>query len=168
MAAVESHASTGRTVVLIGTSGAGKSTVANALIGADVLRIGATRADGKGRHTTVARELIPLRAGGVLIDTPGLRGVGLLDLEGLQMAFPEVEALAVHCRFGDCLHVSEPGCAVVAAVEAGSLPARRLESWHKLRKEAEQIAARSDARLRADELRRWKRSPRRSRYARPG
>jgi ribosome biogenesis GTPase / thiamine phosphate phosphatase len=157
MSALEAYASIGRTLVLIGPSGAGKSTLANALIGADILRIGATRMDGKGRHVTVARELIPLRSGGVLIDTPGLRGVGLLDLDtGLQLAFPEIEALAARCRFSDCTHIAEPGCALLAAVEAGDLPARRLDSWHKLRKEAEHMATRTDARLRAAQQRRWK------------
>ncbi len=157
IAALESYASGGKTLVLIGPSGVGKSTLANALIGADVLSIGAVRSDGKGRHVTVARELVALPSGGVLIDTPGLRGVGLLDLDGgLEMAFPEIEALAAGCRFSDCAHAGEPGCAVVAAVEAGELPERRLASWHKLRKEAHHMALRTDARLRAAELRKWK------------
>jgi ribosome biogenesis GTPase / thiamine phosphate phosphatase len=147
----------GMTLVLLGPSGAGKSRLANALMGADILTVGAIRKDGKGRHVTVARELLPLPSGGVLIDTPGLRGVGLMDLDGgLEKAFPEIEALASGCRFGDCLHLAEPGCAVLAAVDAGSLPARRLDSWHKLRKEAQHMALRSDARLRAAQARTWK------------
>jgi ribosome biogenesis GTPase / thiamine phosphate phosphatase len=157
MAAMDAYASTGETVVLVGPSGVGKSTLANALIGADMLRTGPIRADGRGRHVTAARELIPLRAGGVLIDTPGIRGVGLLDVnDGLHLTFPDIEALAVHCRFADCMHIAEPGCAVLAAVDAAILPARRLESWRKLRREAQHMAARTDARLRAEELRRWK------------
>jgi ribosome biogenesis GTPase len=168
---LEPYTSRGSTLVLIGPSGVGKSTLANALIGADVLTIGETRKDGKGRHITVARELLLLPSGGVLIDTPGLRGVGLLDFDGgLELAFPEIEALASGCRFADCTHVAEPGCAVLAAVAEGTLPARRLESWHKLRKEAQYMASRTDARLRAAQARTWKaiaRSVRSSGISRP-
>jgi ribosome biogenesis GTPase / thiamine phosphate phosphatase len=171
MGELEPYISSGSTLVLIGPSGVGKSTLANALIGADVLAIGETRKDGKGRHITVARELLLLPSGGVLIDTPGLRGVGLLDFDGgLELAFPEIDALSSSCRFADCTHVGEPSCAVLAAVEAGALPARRLESWHKLRKEAQHMALRSDARLRAAQTRTWKaiaRSVRSSGISRP-
>ncbi|MBL7502546.1 ribosome small subunit-dependent GTPase A [Frankia sp. CNm7] len=148
----------GATAVLVGASGAGKSTLANALLGADLLAVGAVRhTDGKGRHTTVSRELVALPTGGVLIDTPGLRAVGLWDAEdGLGHVFAEIDALADDCRFADCGHVSEPGCAVLAAVDAGHLPARRLDSYHKLLREQEWMAARSDARLRAERERRWK------------
>ncbi|WP_020667241.1 ribosome small subunit-dependent GTPase A [Amycolatopsis nigrescens] len=140
------------TVVLIGPSGAGKSTLGNALLGTEALAVGAVREqDGKGRHTTVHRELIALPGGGVLIDTPGLRGVGLWDSEdGLQQAFADIEEFAAGCRFGDCAHRSEPGCAVLAAIESGALPARRLESYRKLLRENEWIASRSDARMRAE------------------
>ncbi|MQY08825.1 ribosome small subunit-dependent GTPase A [Actinomadura macrotermitis] len=146
------------TVVLIGPSGAGKSTLGNALLGGDVLATGAVRAgDGKGRHTTVRRELLPLPGGGVLIDTPGLRGVGLFDAaEGIQQAFAEIEELAQGCRFGDCAHDTEPGCAVQAAIEDGTLPPRRLASYRKLVRENEWIASRSDARLAAERLSKWK------------
>ncbi|MBW8482577.1 ribosome small subunit-dependent GTPase A [Actinomadura parmotrematis] len=146
------------TVVLLGPSGAGKSTLGNALLGADLLATGAVRdADGKGRHTTVRRELLPLPGGGVLIDTPGLRGVGLFDAaEGVQRAFAEIEELAEGCRFGDCGHDTEPGCAVQAAIAAGALPPRRLDSYRKLVRENERIAARSDARLAAERANRWK------------
>ncbi|NUP34774.1 MAG: ribosome small subunit-dependent GTPase A [Streptomycetaceae bacterium] len=146
----------GRTVALIGTSGAGKSTLAAALTGAD-LETGAVRQDGKGRHTTTWRELVPLPGGGVLVDTPGLRGVGLYDVEdGLDLAFADVEEYAADCRFTDCTHVAEPGCAVLDAVETGALPERRLESYRKLRREAEWIASRTDQRLRAERARQWK------------
>ncbi|MFV2172993.1 ribosome small subunit-dependent GTPase A [Actinomadura sp. LOL_016] len=140
------------TVVLLGPSGAGKSTLGNALLGDAVLATGAVRdADGKGRHTTVRRELVPLPGGGVLIDTPGLRGVGLQDAgEGLRRTFADVEELAARCRFGDCAHDTEPGCAVLAAVEDGSLPRRRLDGYRKLLRESAWAAARSDARLRAE------------------
>ncbi|MBO2457035.1 ribosome small subunit-dependent GTPase A [Actinomadura sp. LCR2-06] len=146
------------TVVLVGPSGAGKSTLGNALLGGEVLATGAVReSDGKGRHTTVRRELLPLPGGGVLIDTPGLRGVGLFDAaDGLRRAFADVEDLAEGCRFGDCAHMSEPGCAVLAAVADGSLPQRRLDSYRKLLRENAWIASRSDARLRAEERDKWK------------
>lgn len=140
------------TVALIGPSGAGKSTLGNALLGAELLATNEVRAqDGKGRHTTTRRELLPLPGGGVLIDTPGLRGVGLWDAaEGLQQAFADIEDLALGCRFRDCSHQSEPDCAVLAAIADGSLPRRRLDSYRKLLRENEWIASRSDARLRAE------------------
>ncbi len=146
------------TVVLVGPSGAGKSTLGNALLGADSLVTGAVReADGKGRHTTVRRELLPLPGGGVLIDTPGLRGVGLVDASaGLERTFADVEELAAGCRFADCAHETEPGCAVLAAVEDGTLPQRRLDSYRRLLRENAWAASRSDARLRAEHENRWK------------
>jgi len=142
------------TLALIGSSGAGKSTLVNALVGAPVLRTRTIREDGRGRHTTARRELVVLPAGGCVIDTPGLRGVGLFDTStGLSQAFPDVAALARLCRFSDCVHGSEPGCAVVAAVESGALPPRRLESWRKLGREQRWMSARRDARLRAQRTR---------------
>ncbi|MEU5312745.1 ribosome small subunit-dependent GTPase A [Streptomyces sp. NPDC021562] len=147
------------TSVLLGQSGAGKSTLANALLGADVMEVQAARdVDGKGRHTTTTRNLLPLPAGGVLIDTPGLRGVGLFDAEtGVGQVFSEIEELARRCRFGDCAHESEPGCAVRSAVEAGELPVRRLESYRKLVRENQWIVAKTDARLRSERRKDWKR-----------
>ncbi|MDH6129594.1 ribosome small subunit-dependent GTPase A [Kitasatospora sp. GP82] len=142
---------------LIGQSGAGKSTLTNALIGAEVMTVQQTRdRDEKGRHTTTTRELILLPGGGVVIDTPGLRGVGLFGGEGLQQAFAEIEELAEGCRFHDCGHRSEPGCAVVAALEDGTLPQRRWESYLKLQRENQWIASRTDARIAAERLRQWK------------
>jgi ribosome biogenesis GTPase len=148
----------GSTSVLIGRSGAGKSTLANTLLGQEVQEVNHTRdSDGKGRHTTVARDLLPLPFGGVLIDTPGLRGVGLWDAEsGLQQVFSEIEELAQECRFHDCAHNREPGCAVLNAEEDGALTVRRLESYRKLLRETAWIASRTDARLRAERLRHWK------------
>lgn len=148
------------TVVLLGPSGAGKSTLANALLDGDVLATGAVRAqDGKGRHTTVRRVLLPLPVSppAVLIDTPGLRGVGLYDADdGLSRTFPEIEELAAGCRFTDCAHDTEPGCAVRAAIQAGELTERRFAGYVKLRRENEWAAARSDARLQADRRRQRK------------
>ncbi|WP_327113112.1 ribosome small subunit-dependent GTPase A [Streptomyces sp. NBC_01341] len=147
------------TSVLLGTSGAGKSTLANALLGEDVMDVRAARdVDGKGRHTTTTRNLLVLPGGGVLIDTPGLRGVGLWDAErGVGQVFSEIEDLAGRCRFQDCGHESEPGCAVLGAIEDGSLPERRLASYRKLLRENHRIAAKTDARLRSETLREWKR-----------
>ncbi|MEF9914163.1 MULTISPECIES: ribosome small subunit-dependent GTPase A [unclassified Streptomyces] len=149
----------GGTSVLLGTSGAGKSTLANTLLGEDVMDVRAARdVDGKGRHTTTTRNLLVLPEGGVLIDTPGLRGVGLWDAEaGVGQVFSEIEDLARQCRFHDCAHVAEPGCAVLGAVEDGSLPERRLDSYRKLLRENHRIAAKTDARLRSENLREWKR-----------
>ncbi|MEU9477519.1 ribosome small subunit-dependent GTPase A [Streptomyces sp. NPDC048191] len=147
------------TSVLLGQSGAGKSTLANALVGADVMDVRAARdIDGKGRHTTTTRNLLALPSGGVLIDTPGLRGVGLYDAEsGVGQVFAEIGELAERCRFHDCAHETEPDCAVRSAVENGQLPARRLESYRKLVRENQWIVAKTDARVRAELRRDWKR-----------
>lgn len=149
----------GGTSVLLGQSGAGKSTLANALVGDDVMAVHATRdVDGKGRHTTTTRNLLALPGGGVLIDTPGLRGVGLWDAEtGVGQVFSEIEGLAERCRFHDCAHESEPGCAVLAAIDSGELSERRLESYRKLIRENQRIVAKTDARVRAELKRDWKR-----------
>ncbi|MFH8770262.1 ribosome small subunit-dependent GTPase A [Streptomyces sp. NPDC017958] len=147
------------TSVLLGQSGAGKSTLANALVGDDVMDVQAARdVDGKGRHTTTTRNLLPLPSGGVLIDTPGLRGVGLFDAgSGVGQVFSEIEELAEQCRFHDCAHEREPGCAVLAAVDSGDLPVRRLDSYRKLMRENQWIVAKTDARLRSEIRKDWKR-----------
>jgi ribosome biogenesis GTPase / thiamine phosphate phosphatase len=147
------------TLVLLGASGAGKSTLVNALVGSDVMEVNAIRdVDGKGRHTTSHRELVVLPTGGIVIDTPGLRGVAMASVgeEGLHRAFADVEDLASACRFADCAHVTEPGCAVLASVEAGDLGEDRIHAWRKLQRELAFQARRTDARLRAEEQRRWK------------
>lgn len=146
------------TLVLLGASGAGKSTVVNALVGGEVMSTGDIRdVDGKGRHTTTHRELIVLPGGGVIIDTPGLRGVALhLAEDGLALAFSDVEDLACACKFADCGHIAEPGCAVLASVLAGDLGQDRVDSWRKLQRELAFQARRTDARLRSEEARKWK------------
>lgn len=148
----------GGTSVLLGVSGAGKSTLANALLGEQVMEVQATRdADGKGRHTTTTRNLLVMPSGGVLIDTPGLRGVGLWDAEtGVGQVFSEIEEFAAECRFHDCAHEAEPGCAVLAALDDGVLPVRRLESYRKLLRENQRIVAKTDARMRAEIRKDWK------------
>lgn len=143
-----------RTLALLGASGVGKSSLVNALVGTAVLGIREIRADGRGRHTTVRREVVILPGGGSMIDTPGLRGVGLMGGDGaLAKTFPEVADLVGQCRFNDCGHESEPGCAVQAALADGRLAVRRWESWQKLQREQRWIAARTDARVRAERAR---------------
>jgi ribosome biogenesis GTPase / thiamine phosphate phosphatase len=148
----------GVTAVLLGSSGVGKSTLVNRFVGAERMSTGETREDDdEGRHTTSHRELILLPGGGIVIDTPGLRELQLAESAvGLDAAFADVEELAAQCRFSDCAHEGEPGCAVLAAVEDGSLAPERLESWRKLQRELHSIAVRNDALLRKEETRRWK------------
>lgn len=147
-----SYCSGNRTVALIGPSGSGKSTLINAMIGEDrqatrEVRVG----DGKGRHTTVARELVPVPGGGVLVDTPGLRALALWDADhGISRVFGDIEELARSCRFVDCTHLREPGCALVAAVERGEVPAERLLSYQKLAQESARVSILRDARRRAE------------------
>ncbi len=141
-----------RTAVLLGPSGAGKSTIVNALLGRRRQETHAVRvSDQRGRHTTVARELIVLPGGGMLIDTPGLRALGLTGSgEGIARTFSDIEQLSLACRFRDCTHREEPACAVRAAVDSGALPAARLAGYQKLMREADVAAARTDTRLRAE------------------
>ena len=145
-----------RTAVLVGPSGAGKSTLINALLGEERQATREVRvSDGRGRHTTVARQLFQMPGGGLLIDTPGLRAFGLTGSEeGIASAFSDVEQIARSCRFRDCTHNDEPGCAVRAAVESGTLSPQRLASYHKLIGEAQVATEKTDIRLRAEEDRR--------------
>ncbi|XVV14714.1 ribosome small subunit-dependent GTPase A [Actinoplanes sp. CA-131856] len=146
---VRAYVRPGSTLALLGRSGAGKSTLVNALAGTPVMPVQQIRdVDGKGRHTTAYRNLVLLPNGGAVLDTPGIRGVGLLDTaEGLDRAFADIAELAAGCRFDDCRHDAEPGCAVAVAVTDGSLAPRRLASWRKLRHEIEVESARQTARL---------------------
>ncbi len=137
----------GATIALIGSSGVGKSTLANQLLGSELLATQQIRAeDDRGRHTTTHRQLVLLPARGVLIDTPGLREIGLWDDEGgLESAFPELERIAGKCRFPDCHHGNEPGCAVRDALRDGRLDPERLASYEKLQRELLHVRARRDA-----------------------
>lgn len=147
----------GGTLVLLGPSGAGKSTLINALVGFEAQPTGAVRAgDGKGRHTTTSRELIPLPGGAVLMDTPGVRGFGLFDADdGMEEMFGDLEELFGQCRFSDCAHDLEPGCAVQAALAEGSLDDRRWASFLKLQRELSALARRHDAAARRAYQREW-------------
>jgi ribosome biogenesis GTPase len=135
----------GRTAVLLGSSGVGKSTLVNRLAGRDLLATGELRDDGKGRHTTTGRQLVVLAGGGMVIDTPGLRELGLWTGEaGAAAAFDDIEALAAGCRFDDCQHRTEPGCAVLAALEDGRVAADRFTAWEKLQRELAWAGRRAD------------------------
>jgi ribosome biogenesis GTPase / thiamine phosphate phosphatase len=128
---LEGYLVAGRTVALLGSSGVGKSTLANRLAGEELLATGDVRGDELGRHTTTRRQLVRLPGGGLLLDTPGLRELQLAGAD-LDETFPEIAALAPSCRFRDCSHTHEPGCAVRAAVDAGEIPRERYDSYLKL------------------------------------
>jgi ribosome biogenesis GTPase len=145
----------GRTVVLLGSSGVGKSTLLNRLAGEEVMLTREVAADGTGRHTTTHRELFQLPTGAMVIDTPGLRELQFWEGD-LGAAFEDIEALALECKFRDCAHLREPDCAVLGAVDNGTLELDRLRSWRKLQRELEAIAARTDTRLRIARKKRWK------------
>jgi ribosome biogenesis GTPase / thiamine phosphate phosphatase len=159
----------GRTVALLGSSGVGKSTLVNRLLGEERQATAEVRAhDQRGRHTTTHRELVLLPGGAVLVDTPGLREVQLWATDdGLAAAFDDVARLAADCRFRDCRHQGEPGCAVVAAVEAGALGEERLASHHKLRRELDHLARKADRGLESAERARWKSIHKAARHHRP-
>jgi len=155
---LDRYLSPGATVAMIGPSGAGKSTLANALgHGLVDLATGAIRDDGRGRHTTTARELVMLTGGAVAIDTPGLRGLALWEADdGIVAIFADIDELARNCRFADCQHRGEPGCAVVRAIDQGDLAAERLADYQKLQREQRWIKTRRDARARSQERARIK------------
>ncbi len=148
----------GRTLALVGSSGVGKSTLANRLCGQARQDTGGVREhDARGKHTTTRRELFALPGGALLLDTPGMRALGLWDAEGgVAAVFDDVEALAARCRFGDCRHAGEPGCAVDRALASGELDQARLAEWEALRREAAFEARKVDPALFAEHRRVWK------------
>lgn len=158
MEAVEVYLKPGRSVALLGSSGVGKSTLINRLLGAERLKTREVRAsDDRGRHTTSSRQLLVLPNGALIIDTPGMRELQLWAVsDGLEATFGDIDSLADACRFADCRHEVEPGCAVRAAVNAGALPRERLESYHKLQKELVSLAIRQDVGLEAEQRKKWR------------
>ena len=149
----------GETAVLLGSSGVGKSTLVNRWLGEEVMATKETREDDdEGRHTTTVRQLLVLPGGGLVLDSPGIRELQLWDVGAgaLDATFSDVEELAAECRFGDCTHQHEPGCAVLAGVESGALPPERLHSWRKLQRELLAIEMRHNVLLRKEEARKWK------------
>ena len=141
-----------QTIALLGSSGVGKSSLANRLLGAELQATKKLAEDGTGRHTTTARQLFRLPGGAMLVDTPGLREIQLWDAdEGIHEAFSDVDELAADCRFNDCAHMREPGCAVQAAIDEGRLPRQRLQSYRALQRELKRLAMKQDARLRSEE-----------------
>ena len=155
--ALRTYIGPGKTVAFIGSSGVGKSSLMNRLLGREAQAVGALRNDERGRHTTSGRQLIELPSGGVLVDTPGLRELGLVDdIGGVETSFADVAAFAETCRFRDCVHESEPGCAVLAAVASGKLPAERLASYRKLLKEIAAAERKRDPILAGRTKARWK------------
>jgi ribosome biogenesis GTPase len=148
----------GQTFVLLGSSGVGKSTIANRLMGKTVQEVQSVReSDSRGRHTTTARELFVLPGGALLMDTPGLREMQLWDAEhGVAQAFADIDSLATQCRFGDCRHEAEPGCAVLAELSAGTLDAARVENRRKLLREQEFLRRKIDPEARQEQKEQWK------------
>jgi ribosome biogenesis GTPase len=156
----------GRTVAALGSSGVGKSSLLNRLAGEELMATGDLRADGRGRHTTTNRQLLLLPAGGLYLDTPGMRELRLWESdEGLATTFDDIAAAAALCRFADCSHEREPDCGVRAALADGTLDAGRYASWRKLQNELRWLAVKQDARLRSEarkERRRFARQQRRA------
>lgn len=150
--ALRAYLKPGRTAVLLGSSGVGKSTLVNALAGREQMATQAIREDdARGRHTTSHRELVLLPSGALILDTPGMRELGLWDAgEGMSAAFADIEALATQCRFRDCGHVSEPGCAIVEALATGALDAARWQAYGKLQRELEFHVGKEDPKVQAE------------------
>jgi ribosome biogenesis GTPase len=159
LAALEPYLRPARTLALVGSSGVGKSTIINRLLGREVVRTSAvSAADGRGRHTTTARQLIELSNGALLVDTPGMRELTpWVDEEAAAGAFDDIETFAAGCRFGDCNHDGEPGCAVAAAIADGRLQADRLENYRRLLREIAYESRKHDKAATAELKRKWKR-----------
>lgn len=150
------HLTGNRTVALLGSSGVGKSSIINRLLGEEHFRIGDVRSDGRGRHTTTHRELVPVPGGGVIVDTPGLRELQLWESDGgLDQAFADVAELVAQCRFSDCEHRTEPGCAIKSALADGSLASERWESYLKLQRELARLESKLDPKLRSEQRKKW-------------
>jgi ribosome biogenesis GTPase / thiamine phosphate phosphatase len=162
---VRSYLAPARTVALLGSSGVGKSTLVNKLAGREVMRTGELRRDGRGRHMTRHRQLLVLRDGTILVDTPGLRELQLWEGD-VDSAFSDIAELATHCKFNDCSHLSEPGCAVLRALTTGELDGDRMRSYRKLERELRAIEARSNKRVGRELKRRWKQRARETRQER--
>ncbi len=155
--AVRARIGPGRTAAFVGSSGVGKSTLLNKLAGEERASVSEIReGDARGRHTTIRRQIHLLPEGGLVLDTPGMRELALWDGDGLEQSFAEIDGLAAACRFGDCAHDAEPGCAVGAAIAAGTLAVERLESWRKLQREARHHERQVNVLARNEERRKWK------------
>jgi ribosome biogenesis GTPase / thiamine phosphate phosphatase len=151
VADLQTHIRTGRTIALLGSSGVGKSSLVNSLVGEEVQTVKDIREDGRGRHTTTHRELIALPQGGLVLDTPGMRELQLWEAsDGIQGSFEDIVLLAHSCRFRDCTHRSEPGCAIRKAIKSGRLKSSRYESYLKLQRELQFLETRRDKRAQSD------------------
>jgi ribosome biogenesis GTPase len=147
----------GRTIALLGSSGVGKSSLVNSLVGAEVQVVKEIREDGRGRHTTTHRELIAVPQGGLVLDTPGMRELQLWEAsDGIQGSFEDIVLLSHACRFRDCTHNSEPGCAISKAIKTGKLKAARYESYLKLQRELRFLETRRDKKAKSDARKKWR------------